>query len=231
MKDKRKKFAVFDIDGTIFRSSLLIELVEALISEKYFPASARKNYEKEFIHWQNREGEYDAYIEKVIQTYLKYVKGIPLDEVISVSNRVLEFKKRRVYRFTRNLIAQLKKTHFLLAVSHSPFHIVEPFAREMGFDKVYAVWYEVSDEGLLTGVMEHRDLILHKDKIVHRAIEKENLKLAGSVGVGDSEGDISMLKMVKRPIAFNPDKKLHRVAKRNKWNIVIERKDVIHTLK
>ena len=222
---------MFDIDGTIFRSSLLIELVEALISEEYFPTTARKEYEKEFIHWQNREGDYDAYIEKVIQTYLKHIKGVPLDEIIDVSNRVLEFKKRRVYRFTRNLITQLKKTHFMLAVSHSPFHIVEPFARDLGFDKVYAVWYEVNDKGLLTGIMEHRDLILHKDKIIHRAIEKENLKLTGSVGVGDSEGDISMLKMVKRPIAFNPDSKLYRVAKRNKWNIVIERKNVIHTLK
>ena len=231
MDNKRKKFVVFDIDGTIFRSSLLIELVEALISEKYFPASARKDYEKEFIYWQNREGDYKTYIEKVIQTYLKYIKGIPLDEIIDVSNRVLEFKKRRVYRFTRDLITKLQKTHFMLAISHSPFHIVDPFARELGFDKVYAVWYEVNDKGFLTGVMEHQDLIFHKGKVVLRAIEKENLKLAGSVGVGDSEGDIEMLKVVKRPIAFNPDSKLYRVAKRNKWNIVVERKNVIHTLK
>ena len=79
--------------------------------------------------------------------------------------------------------------------------------------------------------MEHQDLIFHKGKVVLRAIEKENLKSAGSVGVGDSEGDIEMLKVVKRPIAFNPDSKLYRVAKRNKWNIVVERKNVIHTLK
>ena len=230
MTPKRKKLAVFDIDGTIFRSSLFVELVEALISEEYFPASARKHYEKEFIEWQNREAGYDVYIDKMIQTYLKHIKGIPLDEVIDVSNRVLQFKKHRVYKFTRNLIAQLKKTHFMLAVSHSPFHIVDPFARELGFDKVYAVWYETNDKGLLTGIIEHQDLIFHKHKIISRAIEKEHLTLAGSVGVGDSEGDIKMLRMVKKPLAFNPDQKLHRVAKRNKWKIVVERKDVIHII-
>ena len=230
MTQKRKKLAVFDIDGTIFRSSLFVELVEALISEEYFPASARKNYEQEFVQWQDREGDYDVYIDKMIQTYLKHIRGVPLDEVIDVSNRVLQFKKHRVYRFTRDLIAKLKKTHFMLAVSHSPFHIVDPFARELGFDKVYAVWYETNDKGLLTGVIEHKDLIFHKDKIIHRALEKENVTLAGSVGVGDSEGDIAMLRMVKKPIAFNPDQKLYRIAKRNKWSIVVERKNIIHTI-
>jgi len=32
-----RKIAVFDIDGTIFRSSLLIECVEAMISAGLFP--------------------------------------------------------------------------------------------------------------------------------------------------------------------------------------------------
>jgi len=32
-----KKLAIFDIDGTIFRSSLTIELLESLIEEGVFP--------------------------------------------------------------------------------------------------------------------------------------------------------------------------------------------------
>jgi len=33
MPIKKRKVAIFDIDGTIFRSSLLVELLEALIAE------------------------------------------------------------------------------------------------------------------------------------------------------------------------------------------------------
>lgn len=35
-----RKVAFFDIDGTVFRSSLLIELVNALIAEGVFPKEA-----------------------------------------------------------------------------------------------------------------------------------------------------------------------------------------------
>lgn len=230
-KVRKKPFAVFDIDGTIFRSSLLIELVEALINEGYFPKSAKTYYEKEFQSWQNRFGSYDDYIQRIIEVYLKHIKGIHIEEIIDVSNRVLHFKKDRVYMFTRDLVKKLKKTHFLLAISHSPFHIVEPFARDLGFNKVYAVWYQTNDSGILTGAMEHTDLIFSKGKVLDRAIEKENLTLARSIGVGDSEGDIEMLKMVKKAIAFNPNKILYSTAKRNKWEIVIERKNVIHKIK
>jgi len=37
-----KKVAIFDIDGTIFRSSLLIELTDALIQEDIFPSKVEK---------------------------------------------------------------------------------------------------------------------------------------------------------------------------------------------
>jgi hypothetical protein len=46
--------AVFDVDGTVFRSSLTIELVEGLIEAGVFPASARKEYAKEKQAWLNR---------------------------------------------------------------------------------------------------------------------------------------------------------------------------------
>ena len=62
-------------------------------------------------------------------------------------------------------------------------------------------------------------------------MEKENLTLAGSIGVGDSESDIAFLKLVERPICFNPNNKLYKYAKSHKWEVVVERKDVVYHLK
>lgn len=229
-KVAQKQCAVFDIDGTIFRSSLFVELVEQLIEEGYFPRSAREGYEKELIEWQNRDGHYNDYIQKMIEVYLEYVKGLHIDKVIEVSSRVLHFQKQHVYRYTRDLIKKLQPTHFLLAISHSPFYIAEPFAREMGFQKIYAVWYEEDEKGFLTGSVKYEDLIFHKEKVLQRAIEKENLTLENSYGVGDSEGDISMLSAVEHPIAFNPSSALYNVAQKNGWRVVVERKDVIYRI-
>ena len=41
-----KPLACFDIDGTIFRSSLLIELVEQLIKEGVFPREATAQFDE-----------------------------------------------------------------------------------------------------------------------------------------------------------------------------------------
>ena len=61
-------------------------------------------------------------------------------------------------------------------------------------------------------------------------MEKENLTLKDSIGVGDTEGDIPLLKMVEIPICINPNKNLFAVAMKEGWRIVVERKDVIYKL-
>lgn len=226
----KQRAAVFDIDGTIFRSSLLIELVEKFIEEGLFPYRARASYEEEYQRWLARHGAYSDYINKVVQAYGIYIKGVKLSDALEISNRLMIFHKNKVYTFTRDLVRKLAKTHFLLAISHSPYHVVEPFCREWGFDKVYAMIYEVNNAGIFTGNVEYEDLIKDKGKILERAVAKENLILKGSIGVGDTESDIPMLKIVSQPIVFNPNRKLYQVAKRNRWEIVVERKDMIYKL-
>ncbi|MFY9457793.1 MAG: HAD-IB family hydrolase [Candidatus Spechtbacterales bacterium] len=229
-KSTKQKLAVFDIDGTIFRSSLLIELVERMIEEGLFPQKMRVIYGEEYQRWLDRRGSYDDYIKKVVGAYISNIKGVRLSDAMDIAERLMIFHKNRVYRYTRDLVSKLKKTHFLLAISHSPYHIVEPFCREWGFQKVYAMIYEIDENEIFTGRVMHEDFMKQKDKVLKRAVEKENLTLKGSVGVGDSESDIPMLKMVSRPIAFNPNRNLYQAAKRNRWEIVVERKDMIYKL-
>jgi hypothetical protein len=46
--------------------------------------------------------------------------------------------------------------------------------------------------------------------------------------VGDTDADISMLNLVQRPIAFNPNKELLEHALQNDWEILSEHKDTIY---
>jgi len=227
-KVKSKKVAVFDIDGTIFRSSLLIELVDTLITEGVFAQKVAKNYEGEYTKWLDRKGSYEDYIMGVVRAYRHYIRGVPLKDILTVSEKVMHFHKNRVYRHTRDLIKKLKNTHYLIAISHSPFSVVSPFCKELGFQKVYAQFYEVDSRERFTGRVVEEEFIRNKRHVLLRAIESEGLTLTGSIGVGDSDSDVPFLKMVERPIAFNPNQILYQVAKRFKWEIVVERKDVIY---
>ena len=70
-----RKVAIFDIDGTIFRSSLMVEFIDALIQEGIFPASTRKIYAQEFERWLNRKDIYQKYIDKVAVAFMITIKG------------------------------------------------------------------------------------------------------------------------------------------------------------
>lgn len=226
-----KPVAIFDVDGTIFRSSLIVELVEALIDRELLPATSRKKYERERQMWVERKGEYEHYIDAVVQTFMHDIKGVSYADFAETSERVVERHKHRVYRHTRDLIKGLRKDgYYLLAISQSPKTILEQFCKQLGFHKVYGRIYELGPESQFTGRMIDEHLIANKANIVRRAVEKEKLTLEGSVGVGDTEGDIPFLELVERPIAFNPNQKLYRHAKRMGWEIVVERKDVIYEM-
>ena len=232
-KDKSQniKVAIFDIDGTIFRSSLLIELVEVFIEMKLFPIEVRASYEKEKVKWLDRQGDYEAYIMAVVQVFMDNIKGLPYADFLRASEFVVARYRHRTYIFTENLIKDLKEQgFFLLAISKSPKGTLDLFCKDIGFDKTYGMIYETGPTDCFTGKIIDEHLIQNKANIVRRAIEKENLTLEGSVGVGDTEGDISFLELVERPICFNPNLKLYRYARRMGWETVVERKDVIYKL-
>jgi len=224
-----RKVAIFDVDGTIFRSSLLIELVETLIERGIFPEETWKSYADEEKRWLERTGEYEAYMMAVVDAFRSNIKGVHYADFADISDEVVARYRNRVYRHTRDLVKELKqKGYFLLAISQSPKTVVEGFCKRMGFNKVYGRVYELGPGDRFTGNIMDMHLIENKANIVRRAVEREGLTLKGSYGVGDTEGDISMLELVERPIAFNPNAKLYRYARRMGWRIVVERKDVIY---
>jgi HAD superfamily hydrolase (TIGR01490 family) len=226
-----KKVAFFDIDGTVFRSSLLVELVEGLIRRNVFPKEAAHSYATSREAWVNREGSYEAYIEDIIETYLTHMRGVFYGNLADVGKRVVEEQSKRVYRYTRDLIRDLKgKDYFVVAISQSPKFILDDFCESYGFDKVYGRLYEIGPQDRFTGAILDRELIENKANIIARVLEQTGATLEGSIGVGDTESDIPLLEKVETPICFNPNMKLYTYAKEKRWPIVVERKDVVYTI-
>ena len=226
----KRKVAVFDVDGTIFRSSLLVQVVDQLIRDGVFPEEMQKTYAREHEKWVNREGDYDAYIQAVVKSFTRELAGVHYSALAEASKKVVAAQWKRTYRYPRGLIKELKdRGYFLLAISHSPKTILDKFCPRLGFDKVYGLLYEIDEEEKFTGkIIEEQ--ALDKAYLIRRAVDKESLMLTNSIGVGDTESDISFLEIVAKPICFNPNAKLYAHAKKEKWKVVVERKDVIYQL-
>jgi len=232
MKRKKIKIAVFDIDGTIFRSSLLIEYINGLVDAGIFPKKTLREIEKDHKAWLDRKDSYDKYIMSVVRVHQKYIKGAKVEDVKQVVKKVVNEHKDRNYRYTKKLIKDLKNKGFLLmTISGSPEHAVELFAKKLGFDLWFGKIYEVKN-GRYTGNIVLDNSISKKDIVVDLWAKENNIDIEynKSYAIGDSAGDISILTKVKHPIAFNPNSELLKIAKKRQWKIILERKDVVYSL-
>lgn len=228
--DKTRPFAVFDIDGTIIRWQLYHAVTDRLVRDGLISAKDFEHVRRMRMDWKRRTGEdsFQEYEAELVRAFDKALKGMSVAGFTAAVDEVFEEYKEQVYTYTRDLIRQLKAEGYLLfAISGSPDTIVRKMVGYYGFDDHAATTYP-SDKGRFTG---EKDLSIgKKPELLQAMIDKHGVAAEGSIGVGDSEGDISMLQMVERPIAFNPSKKLFKHAYAEGWEIVLERKNVVYKL-
>jgi len=228
------RFAVFDIDGTLIRWQLyhavFDTLFHALSDAGRIPTETYTRMVNAKNDWKSRtqtEG-FRAYEAELVHIVQHHLTDITVPEFMDVITQVFEEYKNQTYRYTRQLITDLKaQGYFLLAISGSPIEIVTKLAEHYGFDDCAANEY-VQKNGTFTG--EVHLALFRKPELLRELVAKHQLSFEGSVGIGDSEGDIDLLNLVEQPIAFNPSQKLFRAAQQHGWRVVIERKNMVYEL-
>ena len=226
---RKNKLAIFDVDGTIFRKNLHFELLTQMIYSRIFKKTSKEELNELYRDWINQKHTYEQHRDKMVQIYEKNIIGCEERDVKKIAEKVISANYQRVHIFTRNLIKKLRKDHHLLMISGSPIEIVSSYAENFKFDDFFGSIYEINEQGFYTG----REIfvpVLDKGKVVEEFIGDRNFSLKDSVGVGDTESDAKFLELVERPIAFNPNKELKKIAEKNDWEIVVERKDVIYKI-
>lgn len=230
MNNKKNKLAVFDIDGTIFRKNLAFELIDELAWMKIFNKSVRNELVKLYTSWLDHKGVYEDYRKALVSLYCKNIIGCRREDILKASQIVVPFFKDRTYIFTLDLIKKLREENYaIIAISGSPLEIVEEYNKHMKFDAVFGSMYELDASGIYTGkaVFEPTK---DKGQVVRQYLAENNLSLAGSYGVGDTESDAAFLRIVENPIAFNPNDNLKKIAEQESWRIVVEKKDVVYEI-
>lgn len=226
--------AFFDIDGTIYRNSLLIEHFKKLIKYELVDINQyEKKVKDSFKLWDERKGDYDNYLQDLTQTYVEAIKGLSLQYNNFISDQVVELKGNRVYKYTRDRIEWHKKQgHKVIFISGSPDFLVQRMAKKMGADDFCGSAY-LSDEHKLTGDVLPMWDTPNKIKSIHNFCQKYQIDLNKSYAYGDTNGDYGMLSLVGNPKAINPSKELIVAIKQNnslaqRCEIIVERKDVIY---
>ncbi len=229
--------AFFDIDGTLYRNSLMIEHFKKLVRyEVIDPRVWHTNVKYTYKEWRKRVRHYEDYMLELIDIYIDALRGRKKSDLEFISNQVIRLNGDIVYKFTRDRIKwHQENRHKVFFISGSPNFLVSKMAAKYGVDAFRGAEYLLDEEGRFTGEVVPMWDSKSKDGALLQLKQDYDIDFSRSYAYGDTNGDLSMLRKVGRPIAINPTKELVISIKEDhslfeKSRIVVERKDVIYSL-
>jgi HAD superfamily hydrolase (TIGR01490 family) len=229
--------AFFDIDGTLFRNSLMIEHFKKMIRYEVIDPSLWYNRLKDsYSEWEKRYGYFDDYMDELVEVYVKELKGINKAYIEFIASQVININWDKVYRYTRARIKWHKEQgHMIFFISGAPDFLVEKMADKYQVTAYKATEYIVDENNNFTGEVVRMWDSENKQKAISQLVNRFAVDLDASYSYGDTTGDLSMLKIVGHPVAVNPIRKLLVAIKQDeelydKTTIVVERKDLIYKL-
>lgn len=185
------KLIVFDVDGTITRHVSSWRYIHEKLG--LWDVLARK-YQQQFLAGKisyRRFCELDA----------AHWKGMSEERIYGI------FKKVRYSSNTIRVVRKLKKAGFkLVAVSTGLQFITRRIKEELGFDHVISNRLNVR-KGKLTGGVTVNISYGAKGRTLKAILKRFKVKPSEMIVVGDTEGDIPMIKLAGYSIAFNSSSK------------------------
>ncbi|MDN5352624.1 MAG: hypothetical protein PWQ12_1545 [Clostridiales bacterium] len=229
--------AFLDIDGTLYRNSLMIEHFKKLVKyEVVDPALFHTSVKGPFTEWRKRTGEYEDYMLQLVSIYYQALKGRKEADLEFISNQVIALHGDIVYKYTRSRILWHKKmNHKVFFISGSPEFLVKKMAEKYNIDGFRGTGYKVDESGRFTGEVVPMWDSESKNKAIDDFSAEYGIDLSQSYAYGDTTGDYAMLLRVGHPVAINPAKELLLKIKEDKplsekTTIIVERKNVIYSL-
>lgn len=228
----KRKFAVFDIDGTLFRSHLFWEVALDLARQEKLHPKLNTHILKLHEDWRKRSTAtafetFDETSITALKDLLADLNPLEYDEQLKKTlTPLLDY----VNTYPKKLMEKLRgEDYALLAISGSRMEEVNLFAEYHKFDDwVGQIFHRTADGTRYTG--EVTPTFKDKHLTLEKMVKKHDLTYEHSYAVGDTAGDISLLEVVEHPIAYNPNRTLLDAAQKNGWKIVVERKSIAYTL-
>ncbi len=232
----KKIAAFFDIDGTLYRDSLMVEHFKKLIKYDVIDQKEWFQHARDpFVNWDKRQGNYDDYLDEICELYVRSLIGLDKTCIEFTSDQVIKLKSDRVYKYTRSKIQwHLANGHTVIFISGSPDFLVGKMAAKYNVTDYLGSGYLFENDVFNGTVIPMWDSV-SKNNAIDDFVKRYDIDLSKSYAYGDTNGDINMLRRVGNPVAINPTKELlHQIQNDDLISditqIIIERKDIVYSL-
>ncbi len=216
--------AIFDLDRTLLRNSSTPALNAALF-EQGLAGRAALPGQALLLRFYDVFGETLPSM-AAAQAAAVAARGWSVAEVMTAADMAAAQLEKKVLPYVPGLLESHRQAGRLLVLATTtPYDLVEPFARRLGFDHVIATRYgRVIDRD---GVERYSGAIeggfvwsLGKLQAVRRWADAGDIDLSQSWAYSDSVYDLPLLFAVGHPTAVNPDLRLQAVAVLRRWPVL-----------
>ena len=229
-----KPIAAFDLDGTLYKTSMLDAVYEQASSENIIDELTARRVHNANETWQyrhNNEGTYTRSVGLTISALINTMKGREPEVLTDLATRAAKNAELRKRSFVHESMKLLSGSHEIVIISASNILITNAFLEQYGMEtipkeNIYGSTWEVVD-GKFTG----NGTTLDKVSTIENIVKDHKARLGSrSVAFGDTISDFGMLKLTEIGFMVNPSAALEKAAN-GRLHKINESKDTIsHTL-
>jgi putative phosphoserine phosphatase / 1-acylglycerol-3-phosphate O-acyltransferase len=209
--------AFFDLDRTLLKGASGPLLTEALMRAGVLPQ--RRLPGERFVY-----RAYEVIGESLVgiglaRQAVRVFAGIDRSAVRAAAETAADDLSRHVLPYVHPLVDEHRaEGRPVVLATTTPFDLVEPFAKRMGFDDVIATRYLFDVEGLYTGALDGPFVwFTGKLDAVRQWADAQGVSVSDSWAYSDSVYDVPLLQAVAHPHAVNPDPRMRAVATVRRW--------------
>lgn len=207
-----KKVAFFDIDGVIYGKEVFLALAQHAVKSGWLSPTVLLgllNPLKQSDFGKNIKSEK---ANQFLETVASALQGKDFDGICTGVVSFFMENKTHFYSYFEIILPKLKESHDIYIVTTNAQFVAKPLVDIFGLSGYISSEFEVVN-GLFTGKVS-KSLANGKSEV---QIILQKYGQAGSIAVGDSENDISMLELVACPICINPSETLEKYALDKGW--------------
>lgn len=211
------RFAVFDVDHTITRSSTGRRLLQC--GKKAGMFTTRDLLKVPVYYFRYRKGSIKV---DVIAQGLEALSGRSEDSLRSLAESCYQSRVRTdIFPEARRRITEHREAgHTVIIASSSLGIIIDPLATELQIEHVVCTRLEFAD-GKATGRLQDEPCFgAGKLNAARSLVETLGGTLEEAAFYSDSHHDIPLLAACGEPVVVNPDKKLTAEARSRGWDVV-----------
>jgi HAD superfamily hydrolase (TIGR01490 family) len=213
------RVAVFDLDRTLIPGASAVALLRELAARKLVTRQDVVRAGLEHALYRRR-GSTDAQMERARRRGLSIVAGMECEPLLAAADVVASSLVPTVCPAARFLLDRhLNSGDFCVLLSSSPQELVERVGRLLGMHRSIGTRATVAN-GRYTGGLD-RSPCYGPGKLEALRLALGDADLQEAFAYADSASDLALLRACGHPVAVNPDRTLHRVARQEGWPILV----------